>query len=578
MASGFEKPISVKEAIDKIDEGTYLLPDIQREYVWTSDKIERLFDSLLRGYPINSFMFWYITEDSIKNNFRFYKFLTRYIEFHETNPEYCNTAGYKDFYAIIDGQQRLTSLYLGLKGSYAYKLKWKQKGKSSSKKNFPERHLYINILKELNPEKNERQMKYDIRFLTLEQYEEKTKDSDAYWFKFNKILELKNPNELLKFIRKQPWEANENAVDIINIIWNKIYQDKVINYYLEESQEVDKVLDIFIRTNSGGQPLSLSDLLMSLISSIWEGAKEDVSDLIKDVYSESGFKIGKDFVLKTFLVLYNNNIKFSVNNFDKKNILLLKENWNKFENSIISAFNLLKKWGFVDASLRAKNAIIPIIYFIYYNNIEESINNPIRYEIPKKNIRKWLCISLLKGIFGGQSDNVLSNIRNILEKYKGKQVFPFNEIQEKFKSDPAKNLTLTDEYIESLLTIQKGTSESYPILALIYSHLNFDDDQKYDQDHLHPESYFQKNKNNKNIDEFYKNRENWNSILNLQLVNQSINRSKNDDPLKKWIEEKKVDLDNQLIPKDASLEIEDFKDFIEKRKLLLIQHIKQKLE
>ena len=53
----FVEPITIKEAIDNIHKKNYLLPAIQREFVWATEQIERLFDSLMRDYPINSFSF-----------------------------------------------------------------------------------------------------------------------------------------------------------------------------------------------------------------------------------------------------------------------------------------------------------------------------------------------------------------------------------------------------------------------------------------------------------------------------------------------------------------------------------------
>ena len=84
----------------------------------------------------------------------FYQFLTEYRQFFkEDNPD-IDTKGYKDFLAVIDGQQRLTSLYIGLKGSYAYKLprKWWY----NNEENLPTRHLYLNLSQAL-PDENERQ-------------------------------------------------------------------------------------------------------------------------------------------------------------------------------------------------------------------------------------------------------------------------------------------------------------------------------------------------------------------------------------------------------------------------------------
>ena len=75
MSSGFATPITIKNAIDEIVRRSYLLPAIQRKFVWGADKVEVLFDSIMRGYPINSFMFWEIKDDHIKTTSNFISFL-----------------------------------------------------------------------------------------------------------------------------------------------------------------------------------------------------------------------------------------------------------------------------------------------------------------------------------------------------------------------------------------------------------------------------------------------------------------------------------------------------------------------
>ena len=122
MESGYQLPISIYDALERIIDNTYLLPAIQRKFVWKSEQIETLFDSIMRDYPINSFMFWKIEDDGIKSGYKFYEFLKNYREFFNDENPYISTKGFKDFYAVIDGQQRLTSLYIGLKGTYAYRL------------------------------------------------------------------------------------------------------------------------------------------------------------------------------------------------------------------------------------------------------------------------------------------------------------------------------------------------------------------------------------------------------------------------------------------------------------------------
>lgn len=573
MSSGFANPITIKNAIDNIVDRTYLLPAIQRKFVWSSDQIEVLFDSIMRGYPINSFMLWEVKEDKIKNEFKFYQFLTEYRQFFkEDNPD-IDTKAYKDFYAVIDGQQRLTSLYIGLKGSYAYKLA--RKWWSDSQESIPTRHLYLNLTKSL-PEENERQMVFDFRFLTKDEFD--TKSKNEIWFKINDILRYKSSDEIDALIESRGWLNETFTKQTIRKMYKVIFEDKLVNYYLEKTQEIDTVLDIFIRTNSGGQPLSFSDLLMSITTAHWKSdARKEIPDVVNKVFAigNPGFMINKDFVLKVCLVLFNDNIKFQVKNFEQSNVLLFEQHWHRIKKTIFETFILLANLGFNNFNLKAKNAAIPIIYYIFHNNMENEINNPIKHLEDKKNIKKWLCISLLKGVFGSQSDSVLSTLRKAIrsELYDKTTppVFPLQKIKDEFKSNPAKSLVFDDDFIEGLLCTQKDSADCYTILSLIYSHLNFGN-QEYHKDHLHPASVFHKLKREDfSTDEefnFYNDPLNWNSILNLQLLNGTLNQSKLTTPLGDWVTKNNIDLSNHLIP-DISLQFKDFRPFILERKKLL---------
>lgn len=96
----FERPITIKEAIDNIHKNKYLLPAIQREFVWETDKIELLFDSLMRGYPIGSFLFWNVERDNLRN-YQFYEFIREYHE--RDNPH--------NLKADISGDANITSIF-----------------------------------------------------------------------------------------------------------------------------------------------------------------------------------------------------------------------------------------------------------------------------------------------------------------------------------------------------------------------------------------------------------------------------------------------------------------------------------
>ena len=236
MASGFQPNISIKEAIDHIDRQEYLIPSIQRKFVWTAPQIETLFDSIMRGYPINSFMFWRIQDPEIKKNFKFYKFLSEYREFFQVNNPDFDAIGCPDFDAIIDGQQRLTSLYLGLKGTFAYKMprKWWVNNEDS----LPTRRLYLNLSSNLsNTAENEMSLVYEFRFLTDAEYKRNSQSATDYWFKVREILDISSSNDVVNYVIENKLDKQQTAV--LSTLMQRIHQDKLINYYLEDKQDIE---------------------------------------------------------------------------------------------------------------------------------------------------------------------------------------------------------------------------------------------------------------------------------------------------------------------------------------------------
>lgn len=575
IQSGFKYPISISNAIANIESRKFLLPAIQRKFVWSSGQIEVLFDSIMRDYPINSFMMWNVTSEKTKNSYKFYEFLKEYRAFFKDENPFFNTRGYTDFMAIIDGQQRLTSLYLGLKGTYAYKMprKWWKDNEDC----LPTRKLYLNLTSAL-PKDDDRKMTYNFGFLSQPEVNKLSQSQD--FFLVNDIYLYQDQDALEDYMSDRNWKDVTDvkfAKKTLRKLREVVFKDKLINYYQEENQDIDIVLDIFIRTNSGGEPLSFSNLLMSITTANWKkDARKEFKILIDAVYANN-FIISADLILKCCLVLFNDNIKFQVANFDAQSVSVFDDNWERIKKCIEVTFELLKKWGFNDSSLRAKNAVIPIVYYIYHNEIEDEICKDIKHIEEKNAIRKWLCISLLKGVFGGQSDSVLTGIRKVLKSNFKKQIFPFEQIKAEFASNDAKSLTLSDEVIDDILKTQKDAPNSYAILALLYSHLRYDS-IAYHKDHLHPAAKFCKLKesdfSSKEDYDFYRNAEHWNSILNLQLLDGSTNESKNDEDLSEWVKNKNIDLKSHLIPEGVSLDFKDFRIFIEKRKELLATTIK----
>ncbi len=577
MSRGFQPEITIKEAIDNIDANKFLLPAIQRKFVWSTEQIELLFDSIMREYPINSLMLWEITSEEIKKNYRFYSFLRKYIQRHGEMNEVLNTNGGSDFYAVIDGQQRLNSLYIGLKGTYASKLPHKYW--TFSEDNFPPKKLYLNIMSE-NKSDSEIDKLYEFSFLTDSKVKKENSELNKYWFEVGNILGMKDPMDQLDFLINIGLEKNTFARRTLSKLSMVINTEKMLNYYVEDEQDPDKVLDIFIRTNDGGTKLSFSDLLMSVLTANWPDAREKFDDLIKEVNQFGDFAISSDLILKTTLVLYSEDIKNRVKNFDNEVIKNIINNWDRLRKSILNCFEMFYRLGFNNRTFPAKNAAIPIIAWVYNNNREDEISKKKFYDTTeitsnKTMIKKWLTMAFLKRIFGGQADTVLLDIRRSI-KDNGNNDFPLSLIIESAKSNPTKNYSFDDEVIDGIFDSYCGSEDASFVLSLFYPDLDYYN-QNFHIDHTHPKSDFLNHDRMEstfteqqiaNIDD------KWNKVANLQLLNSEMNTSKLDKELKAWVEEKHIDKSFLFVDDSISLEFENFEAYYENRQ----KNMKKKLK
>lgn len=579
MSSGFKEPITIKDALDKIYRREFLLPAIQRKFTWSSNQIEMLFDSILRGYPINSFMLWKISDTNIKSDYKFYEFITTYREFFDENNKDIDTKGVPDFEAIIDGQQRLTSLHIGLRGSYAYKMprKWLKNNEDC----LPTRKLYLNLIEPVK-QQYDNQKTFDFRFLSKDDLKKYNNAHDYYFcFEVGQILDIDSKDKVESYLKDKSLYENEYANKTLFKLYEAIHAKPLINYYLQEEQEPDVVLDIFIRANSGGTPLSFSDLLMSIASANWKkiDARKEIDSIVEEIngIGRPGFLIDKDFVLKTCLVLFVDNIRFQLKNFTYENVQLFERHWEEIKKSIIAAFTLFEKLGFNNSTFRAKNAAIPIIYYIYYKNLADIIVKANYDAKDKEVITKWLILTFIKSIFGGQTDTVLITMRKVFKETNIKK-FPAQELMDAFKNDPARNYSFDDEFLDGLLEAQKDSNDAFYVLHLLYPNLDYYN-QTFHQDHLHPATIFRDS--NKLVvaipeedREFAANPKNWNSVANLQFLNESFNESKNSTPLIDWASNNKKTKKELYVHDTTSLDIKDFKLFIEDRRNVIKEYLK----
>ena len=573
----YETPLTIAKVIKDISGNKYVLPSIQREYVWDSNQIEKLFDSIMREYPIGTFLFWEIEKNRVMD-YDFYAFMKNFHEQKSIHNKKIDLKGSDGVLAVLDGQQRLTSIYLGLKGTYSYKLKYLSRDNSNA---YPTRKLYLNLLSSAKESDNE----YDFKFLT---FEEVKNTQNEFWFEVGKILEMEEAGEIFLYVNnnisysdkfRYTKEQSEYAINTLSKLYNIIHKVGIISYYKEDSTELDKVLNIFIRVNSGGTKLSYSDLLLSIASAQWDNhdAREEIIEFVDEVNTiGSGFKITKDFVLKTALVLSDlPNIAFKVDNFNKKNMSTIESKWDDIKKAIRQSVLLVSSFGYSGETLTSNNALIPIAYYLLKNEISENFILSGNTKNNKAKIKKWLISSLLKKVFSGQPDNVLRPIRNIIKSSDSNE-FPIEKIKEEFKGTNKSIQFTEDDINEFLLNLKYGKSDTLSTLMLLYPSLDFNN--KFHIDHMYPKSKFNKKYlrsqgiSEQEIDKYI---DTVNDVSNLQLLVAQLNEEKLNTDFDKWFNSKFTTLSEKInyrtinyLP-DIDYSYENYLKVMEERRKLL---------
>jgi len=576
---------SIRDVIKMIDENKIYLPAIQRKFVWKKEQIYCLFDSIMRGYPIGTFLFWIISGKK-KNQYTFYKFLKKY---HERD-RYLNHIApkpslRKEIIGMLDGQQRLSSMYVALQGTYAFKKHYARRDDDTA---YPPRKLCLNLLFDSNDTEEEETL-YDFQFSTDEEAEKIT--TECLWFPIREVLlwekdpdidsyydELLNNENLQEDCAVIIRRNRKQIKKTIRILHQRIVIEELINYYEISEPELDNILDIFVRVNSAGTVLSKSDLLFSTIVASWQEGREKIEELIKAINNKGdGFCFNTDFVMRSCLVLTDCPVLFKVKSFRSENIQVIKDNWEEIKRAIEKTVNLLVDYGFNGDNLTSQNAIIPIIYYFIKGG-----KNTI---MARKEIRRYIIHSLLKGIYGSHGDYVLSRFREglrkkIRNKYILKnQEFSFMELL-KLELTKDKTLELHEDDIREILESKKGPY-TFMVLSLLYPNLKFGQ-IKFHQDHIHPANFFT-NRKLKKLGVPKEKWEHWQDIKdtlpNLQIMEGKENETKSNTPFKEWLKKNikditKYKMDN-YIPPNVDLDFKYFDIFYKKRRDILERKLKK---
>jgi uncharacterized protein with ParB-like and HNH nuclease domain len=613
--------VTITGLLDKIKEDQICLPSIQRAFVWNEEKIEHFFDSIYRGYPFGGFMFWRLSEETFEN-YSFYKLLYEYSEIEspvgkliELLDEEGNPKDRLPLFAVIDGQQRLTSINIAFNGSY----------KINSKGNLVEKHLYFNLLaflklrdenlEEILNEEQEDELDSKeavnpvFKMFTSAQATERNNSAEnkyrsEIWFNVKHfkennwdvflpntedtfgIGELERDNNirlaLLRIIRPymtskhitEQW-LNDNFTAFkghISTFVLRIKRLESISYFeLKHSNKLIDITEAFVRINQG-IPLSKINLLYSTLIANWENGKKLIDGLIKNLKDQGYKNLDLEFILRTCLYLSGGNVLFNLRSFKNSTVTTIQQNFKiedeatmDYETAILEVLQFLKDCSINSTILTSKNVLIPLIYHIYKGGDLHSVQS-------RKEAINYIFVSYLQRVFGSHGDSLLTNLRRAATLPDGQLVnHEFNyralvdEIQEENK------LTLYRDINEA--TIENWLEErntQKDVAHLLQLTRNWDDFQhNLSAQVLHPKNTLSDELVNAlggtpAANKFCSKVSNWALIPNEPTKNGTYTLSAYYNPL--TFAQKNNFKDQAVIPEDISLETEYFLQFVSARK------------
>ncbi len=529
------------------EDGGFWLPNIQRPFVWSEDQICRLFDSILRQYPISTLLIW-----KTKMGVRRRKFIDNFKEDHRHHLSTFKVPDDdKKKCLVLDGQQRLQSLYIGLRGSYDGK------------------ELYLDILSA------ELALPDDVR------YKFKFLDPQLAAFPHIRFKDIVFSDDKPRLIadgiaaqagRTLSTSETDKLKDHVDLIRETFFNESGIGYQELDSIDQanlyteDDVVEIFIRANSGGTRLGKSDLLFSLLTSAWEEA-DDKMEILLDELNMQGFAFTRDFILKTCLTLLGQGARYEVAKFRKSGVReAIEGKWDNIIAATKDVADFVQGSSFIrcDKALPSYLVLIPLVYLRYHYPTAWST---------KKDVELYLLRSLLAGAFGGTPDQLIDDIVSKLTDIK---TFDLNEVFGVIRS-AGRSLELTDD---RFWAIGYSSENIHILFNLWYRDFNYTPTFAGNMpqiDHVFPQSALKTvkspNPNTGKMDIMKYREGDRNQLANCMLLTAAENGAggKSDTPPDEWFKDKdKAYLDRHLIPRDQTLwKLDRFEDFIAERKKLI---------
>ncbi len=531
------------------EDGGFWLPNIQRPFVWSEDQICRLFDSILREYPISTLLVWKTT-----SSIRCRKFIDNWKESLRLIDFYVPTNN-KRKCLVLDGQQRLQSLYIALHGSYEG------------------RELCFDVLSGEIAAPDD--IKYKFQFLEP--------NSIAFpWIKFKELIfTQQKKREIVERIKvdagRELTTLELNKLDDhLDIVDRTFKMDEAVIYQELDSIDApslytdDDVVEIFIRANSGGTRLGKSDLLFSLLSSSWDQADDRMQELLDELNCH-GFDFSRDFILKTCLTVLDQGARYEVDKFRKAGVReQIEENWAEIADAVKDVLDFVRGKTFIkcDKALPSYLLLIPLIYGRYH--FKESWRQA-------KDVETYLVRTALAGAFSGTPDQLIDSI---VDKLRELKKFDLAEVFGVIRTK-GRSLDITED---RLWGMGYGSDQIHLLFNLWYS---FNYTPAYDNnlpqvDHIFPQSLLSSvkmlNPDTGRMSLMRFKGPERNQLANCMLLTQQENGAggKSDTPPDAWFKDKPAEyLEAHLIPTDSALwQLDRFEDFITARKALILEKFK----
>ncbi len=347
--------ISVKEAINNINNGVngWYLPAIQRPYVWGSRYenemyICKLFDSILKSYPIGGLIVWN-TEEEVP----YREFITNYIPGETQKLVDKGLYGRKDKWLIYDGQQRLQTLYSCFRYTFNDKILIYDLLFDLANGNDPDETGFSFVSKNST---------IDWHFIRMNELFAKSPDNDKRTYRKN-ILN-KKPN-----ITDKEEELVEKNIDVLWDIFVKT-ETKSLAYFPIKTSNEKIVNEIFERLNTGGMALSLADILFSKIKADYFDFEEELQGCSKKIYDSTGkgYLFSAYSILQLLHLIVKKGVRIDPKKVKNSEIIEFKNSWNNLEEPLLSFFSdyLWGQFKINNSSIVPRNlALLPKMTYFY---------------------------------------------------------------------------------------------------------------------------------------------------------------------------------------------------------------------